>query len=68
MAGNEKYAVITRSDRMSSVIKRDPQVVNTGNDNDKSATERGFCECGWPLNMLMPRGNHVSEPEIYFFT
>ena len=58
-AGNVS-GVITRQDKHSSVIRRNPQ--NIENDIDNSTTVSGFCECGWPYNMLFPCGLPDGEP------
>ena len=47
-------SVITREDKHSSVIRRNPEDMQ--GDVDKSTTVSGFCECGWPYNMLFPCG------------
>ena len=58
-------AVVTRPDRLSSVIRRFPQ--NAEDDMDAARTVSGFCECGWPYHMLLPRGTPAGQrPESSF--
>ena len=52
--------VITRQDKHSSVIRRKPEDMQ--GDVDNSTTVSGFCECGWPYNMLFPCGSADGEP------
>ena len=53
-------SVVTRQDKHSSVIRRNPEHMQ--GDIDDSATVSGFCECGWPYNLLFPCGLADGEP------
>lgn len=48
--------VIFRADSESSVIKRpaEPDPGNVG--SGASGEENGYCDCGWPYTLLLPRG------------
>jgi tyrosinase len=60
-AGEDK--IVVRDDRESSVIRRpvfEPEHVTDihypmGNPHE----EGGFCECGWPYHLLVPRGSEA---------
>ena len=52
--------IITRQDKHSSVIRRNPDDMQ--GDIDDSATVSGFCECGWPYSLLFPCGSADGEP------
>lgn len=54
--------VISRQDKHSSVIRRNPEDMKDDIENDTSATVSGFCECGWPYHMLFPCGSTEGEP------
>ncbi|XP_070552735.1 uncharacterized protein [Ptychodera flava] len=64
LAANETHDVITRRDKHSSVIRRDPRDAAVQDDLEipLARTVSGFCECGWPYNMLLPRGTRQGEP------
>ena len=61
LAKNQETGYIIRSDRHSSVIRRIPKEME-GNIEQKQKTSTpvdGYCECGWPYSMLLPRGTQV---------
>jgi len=53
----DEEAVVFRQDSESSVIRR--PVVDPGDVRDIEPSgdpEDGYCECGWPYHLLLPRG------------
>ncbi|XP_077978439.1 hemocyanin F chain-like [Glandiceps talaboti] len=64
MAATETHSTITRKDKHSSVIKRDPTDPDYSDDLEipLARTVSGFCECGWPYNLLLPKGTKDGEP------
>nr|XP_026694191.1 uncharacterized protein LOC100180038 isoform X2 [Ciona intestinalis] len=54
-------AVISRPDRHSSVIKRERSYMEGDVEENFTTTATGFCECGWPYSMLLPRGTEQGE-------
>lgn len=59
------HAVLTRADYHSSIIKRVASETQDDIERQFVRESRGFCECGWPLGMLLPRGNNVkTSPDI----
>ena len=49
-------AVVSRKDKHSSVIRRFPNEARDDIEDGVARTVSGFCECGWPYHMLLPRG------------
>ena len=54
MKGSEE--IVTRKDKHSSVIRRFPRDARDDPEERVARTVSGFCECGWPYHMLLPRG------------
>nr|XP_006815579.1 PREDICTED: hemocyanin AA6 chain [Saccoglossus kowalevskii] len=57
----ETNSIITRQDVHSSVIRRFPQDAADDLEVPLARTVSGFCECGWPYNLLLPRGKADGE-------
>ena len=49
-------AVLGRSDRDSSVIKRPAETSPVAIDSRPASAEPSYCDCGWPYTLLLPRG------------
>lgn len=52
---------LTRKDIHSSVIRRHPDWYKDASEKEFTKTVDGFCECGWPYTMLLPRGTKDGE-------
>ncbi|XP_076816375.1 uncharacterized protein LOC143462197 isoform X1 [Clavelina lepadiformis] len=61
LPSDEDTASIIRADRHSSVIKREPRFMDGDVETGTTSVVDGFCECGWPYNMLLPRGTAQGE-------
>ena len=61
MPSSQDTGVIIRPDRHSSVIKREPGQMQGDVEAQATNIATGFCECGWPYSMLLPRGTSVSR-------
>uniref|UniRef100_H2ZA56 Tyrosinase copper-binding domain-containing protein n=1 Tax=Ciona savignyi TaxID=51511 RepID=H2ZA56_CIOSA len=61
LAANATSAVISRPDLHSSVIKRERGFMTGDVEQNFTTAATGFCECGWPRNMLLPRGTVQGE-------
>ena len=66
LPSNRTSAVIIRPDRHSSVIKRQSKDMFGNIEAETTSTVSGFCECGWPYNMLLPRGTKVMNSKSKF--
>ena len=55
-------AVVSRKDKHSSVIRRFPNEARDDIEEGVARTVSGFCECGWPYHMLLPRGMPHGNP------
>ncbi|XP_039251998.2 uncharacterized protein LOC120329438 [Styela clava] len=62
-AGQDNMA-FTREDVHSSVIKRLPQNMKDDFERPFVKDAGGFCECGWPYTMLLPRGKKTGEDYV----
>ena len=61
LKANQETDVIIRPDRHSSVIKRSKDDMKGDVESKTTQVVPGFCECGWPYDMLLPRGTAVSN-------
>lgn len=57
-------AVLCRSDRDSSVIKRPAETSPVAIDSRPASAEPSYCDCGWPYTLLLPRG--MTSPGMQF--
>ena len=62
LPANQSAGVISRQDKHSSVIRRFPEDMQGDIEGNTTYTVSGFCECGWPYNLLFPCGTARGEP------
>jgi len=62
LPSNQPADVISRQDKHSSVIRRFPEDMQGDIEGNTTYTVSGFCECGWPYNLLFPCGTASGEP------
>ena len=63
LPANQVCGIVSREDKHSSVIRRNPEDMQGDIEKDTTSTVSGFCECGWPYSMLFPCGQEgYGEP------
>ncbi|KAI9207006.1 uncharacterized protein BJ171DRAFT_495429 [Polychytrium aggregatum] len=59
-----KYVVSRRCDQSSVIRKpaqKTPQELNNGVTGRQDRTGDAYCDCGWPYNLLLPRGTKQGQ-------